>query len=209
MQARELLERQLVRGLGRVDPRLEQRLVGVDVAHPGDAALIHDRLLDRRARALEPVGEHEGGERLLQRLGSDPTSVGIPALLVEQPHGAQAPHVSVHQQATVFDRTGEHRVFCLVPGERPVVHHERSGHAGLHDQPVAARQAKHRVLGAPDHLLDGVAPQRAQQAGLRNPAQHVRLGQTGARDAVALEPRGQLPHDRLNLGQLRHPPPFS
>src|SRR6266480_3926312 len=29
-----------------------------------------------------------------------------------------------------------------------------------------------------------------------------------ARDPVALEPRGELPDDRLNLGQLRHGPPW-
>src|SRR3989441_5088337 len=39
----ELVERQLVGGLGGIDPRLEQRLVGVDVPHPRDPALVHDR----------------------------------------------------------------------------------------------------------------------------------------------------------------------
>src|SRR5207253_3095229 len=77
-----------------------------------------------------------------------------------------------------------------------------------HDQAVTARQAEHRVFRAADHFLDGVASEGAEQPRLRHPAQHVRLGQTRARDPVALEPRGELPDDRLNLGQLRHGPPW-
>src|SRR2546427_393693 len=59
-----------------------------------------------------------------------------------------------------------------------------------------------------DHFLDRIALQRAEQAQLRHPAQHVRLREAGARDREALEPGRQLPDDRLNLGQLRHAPPW-
>src|SRR3989441_2943037 len=71
VQASELVEGQFVRGLRRIDPRFEQRFVRVDIADAGDAALVHDRLLDRRPRALEPLGEHERRERLFERLGAD------------------------------------------------------------------------------------------------------------------------------------------
>src|SRR2546428_3558143 len=52
VQARELVEGQLVRGLRRVDPRLAQRLAGGDISAAGDAALVHDLPLVRRPRAL-------------------------------------------------------------------------------------------------------------------------------------------------------------
>src|SRR2546427_6236870 len=86
VQASELVEGQLVRGLRRIDPRLEQRFVRVDVADAGDAALVHDRLLDRRPRAFEPLGEHERRERLFERLGADAAGVVGPTPLPRPPH---------------------------------------------------------------------------------------------------------------------------
>src|SRR3989454_10400088 len=84
VQASELVEGQLVRGLRRIDPRLEQRFVRVDIADASDAALVHDRLLDRRPRALEPLGEHERRERLFERFGADAAGVGAPPPLGER-----------------------------------------------------------------------------------------------------------------------------
>src|SRR5947209_5807827 len=55
-----------------MDPRSEQRLVGVDVAHPGDPALIEDEGLDRRgapSRQPAEVLSREGG---IERLDSEP-----------------------------------------------------------------------------------------------------------------------------------------
>src|SRR5207249_5439926 len=106
-------------------PRLVQRLVGVDVSHSREATLVHDRLLHRGARALEPLGEHERRERLLQRLGADAARVGRPPLLIEQPHGAEPAHVAVQEEAAVLqgDRKStrlnsshasiSYAVFCL------------------------------------------------------------------------------------------------
>src|SRR3989442_9149090 len=91
VQARELVEGQLVRGLRRIDPRLEQRFVRVDVADAGDAALVHDRLLDRRPRAFEPLGEHERRERLFERLGADAAGGVPPPPPLPPPQPAPAP----------------------------------------------------------------------------------------------------------------------
>src|SRR2546426_515026 len=74
---------------------------------------------------------------------------------------------------------------------------------------MAAREPEHRVLGAPADLLEGISFEGAEQAGLRHPAQHIRLREAGARDLETLEPGRELPDDRLNLGQLRHAPPSS
>src|SRR6266516_312573 len=181
VQAGELVEGQLVRGLRRIDPRLEQRFVRVDIADAGDAALVHDRLLDRRPRAFEALGEHERRERIFERFGADAAGIVAPAAFVEQPQRAEAAHVAVDQEAAVVDGAGEHRVLGLVAGEGAVVHHQRACHPGLHDQAVAARQAEHRVFRAADHFLDGVASEGAEQSRLRHPTQHVRLGQSRPR----------------------------
>src|SRR2546430_1197051 len=69
---------------------------------------------------------------------------------------------------------------------------------------VTAREAQHGVLGAAAHFLDGVPGEGAQQPGLRDAAQHVGLLELGAHDLVALEPRPDLPDNRLDLRQLRH-----
>ena len=50
-----LRARELARRAQRVDPRAEQRLVGVDVADAGDLALVEQERLDRRARARAPA----------------------------------------------------------------------------------------------------------------------------------------------------------
>src|SRR2546422_2312988 len=59
-------------------------------------SLIHDRLLHSRARPFEPLGEYEGREGLLERLGANATAVGFPALLVQQPDGAEPPRSEEH-----------------------------------------------------------------------------------------------------------------
>src|SRR3989442_3431187 len=96
VQAGELVQGQLVGGLGRVDSGLEQRLVRVDIAHPRDAALVHDRLLDRGARPLEPLGEHERRERLLERLWVATGGIATPNPFVAAPHRVHAAHIAGH-----------------------------------------------------------------------------------------------------------------
>src|SRR5690242_18873970 len=206
MQPGELFERQLVRRLRGIDPRLEQRLIRVDVAHASHSSLIHDRFLDRGARARQALGEDERRERLLQRLRADPACVGGPRRVVQQPYGPQAAHIPVHEEPAVLPGAGEDRVLRLVLGESAIVHDQRPGHARLYHEPVTARQAEHGVFGPASDFLEGVPCQCLEEAGLRNATQDVRLGQPGAGDPEPLEPRGQLPHDRLNLGQLRHAP---
>src|SRR2546422_7775952 len=131
-------------------------------------SLIHDRLLHSRARPFEPLGEYEGREGLLERLGANATAVGFPALLVQQPDGAEPPHVAIHKAAAVVERADQNGVLGLVAreGEGAFMGDERTGHAGLDDHPVAARQPEHGVFGAAGDLLDRVAAPRPDQAGL-------------------------------------------
>jgi hypothetical protein len=46
-----------VRGRQRMHARAPQRLVGIDVPHSGDGALVEQRCLDRRPPVGEAVGE--------------------------------------------------------------------------------------------------------------------------------------------------------
>ena len=137
MQAREFLEREPVGGFRRIEPRVEQRLVRVDVADTGDPPLIHDRFLHRGARAFQAVGEHERCERLSQRLGSDPARIRDPPLLVEKPDRAQAPHIAVDKLSAVGQRADQDDVFQLAPRQRAVIDQQRARHARLDDHPVA------------------------------------------------------------------------
>src|SRR5207237_934015 len=82
VEAGELIERQLARRLGGIDPRLKQGFVRVNVPDAGDAPLVHDRLLDRGPRPLEALGEHERSERLVQGLRPEAAGVGRPPALV-------------------------------------------------------------------------------------------------------------------------------
>jgi len=54
-----------------MDARAPQRLVGIDVSHPGDRALIEESRLDRCAAPLKPARKSPSGEPALERLAPE------------------------------------------------------------------------------------------------------------------------------------------
>lgn len=79
---------QAVRG----DPRPEQALRSVDVAHAGDDALIEQCRLDRRPATLQPGGKIGGIEQRAERIGAEAHQHRMPVDLAchHQVHEAEA-----------------------------------------------------------------------------------------------------------------------
>src|SRR5207248_5346917 len=67
-QRRDLVRREVARRAQRIDARVPQRLVRVDVPEAGDRALVEDRRLDRRAPSREAAGEEGRREPPAERL---------------------------------------------------------------------------------------------------------------------------------------------
>ena len=79
-----------------MDPRPPERLVGVDVPHAGDRALVEDRRLHGRAAPGEPLGEVLRPIRGRERLTPDArVDVRVDLVRLEQEPGAEAPDVAV------------------------------------------------------------------------------------------------------------------
>src|SRR5674476_1324398 len=93
----------------RLAARAEQRLVGVDVAHAGDAPLVEEERLERRAAALEgpaQVGNAEGvAERLRAHAGEE---LVLGRLWAFDP-AAEAPHVLKRQVRLLIEPPDEAR----------------------------------------------------------------------------------------------------
>ena len=121
-QPRQLLGIEVARRALRGDARLPQRLVGEQVAHPGDDGLVEEPGLDRRRPAADPVAE------LSQR---DPFGVRAQGLVVGvEPHPAEPPRVEQPQLPAVLEGQRE-------PVPDGVLRVARGGAAPAGRQPVA------------------------------------------------------------------------
>ena len=88
---------ELARGRQRVDPRVPERLVGVDVPDSGRGPLVEEGRLDRRAAARERRAEARGRERAAERLHAEPAGgeVRLELARLEEVPRAEPAHVSV------------------------------------------------------------------------------------------------------------------
>jgi hypothetical protein len=79
-----------------IEPRAPERLVDVDVPHPGKRPLVQERSLERRAAARQALAELRGREERVERLVADPgAEVGLRLLRLEEQPGSEAPNVPV------------------------------------------------------------------------------------------------------------------
>ena len=82
----------------------EERLVGVDVADPGDPLLVEQEGLERRPAAGGDLAETLGGELVGQRLDAEPRGeVGVELPVPEQQRLAEAPRVGEPELAPVVE----------------------------------------------------------------------------------------------------------
>jgi hypothetical protein len=102
MQPPELVAVETGRNPQRVEASTPQRLVGIDVPHPRERALVEEGRLERGTTAGEALAEprrrEQGVERLLAYSGGE---VGLRLPGLEQQPGAEPPHVPVRYDRSV------------------------------------------------------------------------------------------------------------
>src|SRR5438477_12443366 len=102
MQAPHLCGGEFARRPMRVDPRAPERLVDVDVSHPGQRALVEQRRLDRGAAAGQAPAELCGREFVRERLRTEAlVEVGVELSGLEQQPGSEAPDVAIRNVRSV------------------------------------------------------------------------------------------------------------
>ena len=91
-----------LRGSERMDPRAPERLVDVDVPHPGERALVEQRRLHRRPPPAEAFAEPGGGEERVERLVAETRGkVRVDLARLEQLPRAEAADVAVRDVRSV------------------------------------------------------------------------------------------------------------
>src|SRR3954451_5064552 len=189
----------------RMDARVPERLVGVDVADAGHDALVQEARLDRRRPAAQVGPEARRRPLGRERLGPGPQpQVLVHLARLHQPHRPEAPLVAVEQRCAVVeleDRAdvGQGRIGAA---GRAVM--EPAGHAQVGDERATGLELEQQVLPPPADLGEALAVELhghlARVDGGRQPA----VADVGAHHATAPEPRNQAAANGLDLGQLRH-----
>ena len=89
-------------GTQRVEARAPQRLIGVDVSHPGEGALVEERRLERGAPSRETLAEPRRREERVERLVANALAqVRLRLAGLEQEPGAEAPDVPIRDVRAV------------------------------------------------------------------------------------------------------------
>src|SRR5690348_15314212 len=138
-----------------------QRLVGVDVSHPGDPALIEEQRLDRCAASLRDGAQVLWRESLIQRLQTQ-------ARIEEGLEGGGPEHELTRAEAArVRDREtcarlqiDEHACVLRLAGGIP---QQRAGHAQVLSKEDVVLETPKQVLAAPRERLDAPALERRRK----------------------------------------------
>ena len=188
----------------RGEAAAEEDLVGVDVAHPGEAALVQQQRLERPGRA--PADRLQPGQRQLERVHAQALAAGELRRL-PLGHPLQAPelaHVPVDQPAGAA-RQEQLQVHVPVrrPGRRVRGAGELAGHAQVdHDHPLPV-EAQEEVLPVPADPLHPLAGDPAgEEAGAAGHDRRVVAADGGddRPDQALPQPAGH----GLDFGQLGH-----
>ena len=157
-QPPELLMRQAVRRPCRVDPRLEEDLVGVDVPDPGDDGLVQEAFLDCAMRTADPFLEVSRVEGRVVGLRPQPSDPAVVLLVrAEEPEPPEAAHVGEAHLRPVVHVQDDMGVSVLRVSGR--CGHQAAGHAHVHGDVRAVVQACDEVLPAPVYPEYGPAGQ--------------------------------------------------
>src|SRR5213075_3004841 len=88
----------------RMDLRVPERLVGVDVPEAGHRPLVEDRRLDRSTPPAEALRQKGGGEPAAERLRAEPDGEMRPGLRgIEQEPGPEPAEVAVGDPRAVVE----------------------------------------------------------------------------------------------------------
>src|SRR5215218_4197630 len=199
----------------RMQPRPEQRLADIDVAEPGDQALVEERRLERRPLAPEQAGDRLAGELIAERLEPEIAEMrrGLelgPGHEVHQPEPARvvvgdARAVrEVEDDVVVGALASSLRVELAGDAGAPALRDEEApAHAEMHDQHLAGREVGQEIFRPPpepDHLL----PSEPRDEALGKPEAQIRPPLLDPLDPRADHRRLEPAADRLDLGQLGH-----
>ena len=200
---RALRAGELVRRPQRVHAGAEQRLVGVDVPDAGDAALVEQERLDRRARGLGERVQVLAGEVALERLDAEAgVEEGVERLRAERElAGAEAARVVEDEHVVAEVEPHPH-----VPRRRGRVEQERAGHAQVHEQEDVVGELPDEVLAAAGELLDDAALDRRGQLGRRERPGPARVEHLHGLERASFDVGRQMAADRLDFGELGHRP---
>src|SRR5579883_868424 len=199
----------------RGQPGPVQGFADIDVAEPGDEALVEQRRLERPFAAGEQAGKRGAVQIVAERLETEPFERRGVARLVERldPHRAEAARIVV-DDARAVGEADRHMIMRRIfrAGEMEFARRrllpvaldaERPRHAEMHDQSLAAVEMDENVFGAARQLDDRPADQPLDEA-LRK-----RRAQIGPRQHDALDPRadhrrGEALADGFDFGEFRH-----
>ena len=201
--------------LGR-EPRAMQRLADVNVAEPGDDALVQQRRLQARLLALAGPRQHRGVEGVAERLGAEPVEqrLGIELCARHDLHRAEAARI-----VEGHDRARRHvkdhvivgrmlRAFVIDSGRAPcrrpsAKHVKRAGHAEMHEQHIAGREIGEQIFRPSAEAGHGLALEAWRKILRQRPAQiaavNLDLG-----EARALHRRLEAAAHRLDFGKFGH-----
>ncbi len=89
----------------RIQPRAPQRLVDVDVPHPGECALVEKRRLERRPPTGQALSQSRCREERVERLVADAcVEIRLRLLRLEKEPGAEAADVSIGEVRSIVQR---------------------------------------------------------------------------------------------------------
>ena len=194
-------------GPQRVDARAEQRLVGVDVPHPGDLALVEQERLDRRdvrprasPRRCSAVNRSSSGSSP-RRAAKNASSASCAE---QQLAGAEAARVDDHQRGVPGPRSRRTRM-CGGSGSGSQQH--RAGHAQVLERGGRRPRRLHtRYLPRLPSRSTRPPLERVGQLPRRERPRPARVEDLDALQPAPLHQRRELAPDRLDLGQLGHRP---
>ena len=144
-----------------------QRLAGLDVPDAGEQALVHDRDLDRQARALEPRVQLADVDAVDQRIGAERAELGevVEARAGDEAEAAEHPQVGVVEARAVVEVDLEAREAGW--GRAGAAEQPLAGHPEVRpdaDRPRARRERDEQVLADAPDVLDARAGQSAASA---------------------------------------------
>ena len=181
-----------------MEPSVPERLVGVDVPHACDDALVEQHRLERRTPPREALDEEASGEGRAERLGAE-TRTEVLLELGRWKHvpGAEAANVTVRDARAVVEVDDGTLVRGGLLGKA-------AGHAQVDDEREAALEADEEVLAAPLDGRDALSGQLRLHLGRLERHRQPRVVDADARERAPEQARLEPRAVRLHLGQLRH-----
>ena len=190
---------ELGRGTQRMEPRVPERLVGVDVPHARDDALVEQHRLERRSPPGEALGEKARREARAERLGAETR----PEVLLELGRwehvpGPEAAHVAVRDARAVVEVDRRRARARRASGKPPVMRRWTTS-----ARPLSKRMTRYLPRRSTDATRSPVssASTSAGSSGIVSRGSWTRTRESCRPSEARLEPRAI----GLHLGQLRHP----